>query len=317
MRSRNLKPGIFTNPEIARMGDSVFRLFTGLWCLADRKGRLKDDPDKIEAQIFPFRFQESKTKAFLDLLAAGDDPFITRYEVEGIKYIQIRNFLKHQNPHPRESTSEIPPSTSKAITRHSLGNAKDMTSPADVLIPSSLRPSDVLIPDSCITPAGVKPYQMPDPKTEPRKCLVLSYKSRKGVSYDNRDWDKVNFGRSMVAAGALLGLCQDLGSAENCLNDLGSEYDGKGISWTLETIARNAPEWLNKNGRTDANASRAGLRLAISQRKSESRNQTGLVNVSESTVPATLRDRPDSENGNEESRNGDRTGAELNEPNMD
>lgn len=146
------------------------------------------------------------------------------------------------------------------------------------------------------SPSGV-PYPLPDPKTEPKKCLVLSYKSRKGVAYDSREWDKANFARAMAAAGTLLALCKDLASAESCLNDMSAEYDAKSLSWTLETVARNAPDWLKKNGRTDANASRAGLRMAIAQRQSEKSNQGGLVKVSEGPVSLTLRDRPNPESG--------------------
>jgi hypothetical protein len=150
-----------------------------------------------------------------------------------------------------------------------------------------------------IAPSGV-PYPLPDPKNEPKKCLVLSYKSRKGVAYDNREWDKGNFPRGMAAAGTLLSLCGDLASAEACLNDMSMEYETKGLSWTLETISRNASEWLKKNGRADANASRAGLRMAIAERKSKGSNQGGLVKVSEGAISRALRDGTDSKSGTEE-----------------
>ncbi len=38
-----------------------------------------------------------------------DQPFIYRYEVGGRRYIQIVNFEKHQNVHPNEVASNIPP----------------------------------------------------------------------------------------------------------------------------------------------------------------------------------------------------------------
>ena len=137
---------------------------------------------------------------------------------------------------------------------------------------------------------AAKPYPLPDPKTEPKKCLVLCYKSRKGVEYNNREWDRSNFGRYLVSAGTVLSLCNDLGSAEQCLNELGSEYDAKGLSWTLETIARNAPEWLKKNGRINADTSSAGLRLAIAQRRTEGKNKEGLGKITQGEISLAVRD---------------------------
>lgn len=117
MRARNLKPGIYKNYELARLGDSAFRLFTGLWGMADRQGRLKDEPEKIQAELFPFRFQKVKVDQLMHGLCMGDDPFIIRYEAKGQKYIQIVNFSEHQNPHPKEVQSSIPPCTKKFIPR--------------------------------------------------------------------------------------------------------------------------------------------------------------------------------------------------------
>jgi hypothetical protein len=132
-------------------------------------------------------------------------------------------------------------------------------------------------------------YELPDPTKEPTKCLVISYKVSQGIEYDNRHWDKANFGRCMAAARTLLALCKDLESSETCLRELGNDYDAKGLTWTLETIARNATEWLRKNGRTDANASRARFRLALAERRTEERRQEGLAKVSNGEIFATLR----------------------------
>lgn len=116
--------------------------------MADRQGRLEDRPEKIEAQAFPFKFQRVDIEALLDGLAAGDDPFIVRYEVRGAKFIQIVNFSEHQNPHPREAQSSIPPCRSKAMPRHEQGNAKDMPSRAES--PSLNPESPLLNPDSTL-----------------------------------------------------------------------------------------------------------------------------------------------------------------------
>lgn len=143
MRARNLKPGIYKNYELARLGDASFRLFTGLWCMADRQGRLKDEPEKIQAELFPFRFQKVEVNALLDGLSSQEDPFIIRYEAKNQNYIQIVNFLDHQRPHPKEVPSQFPPSTKKLSPRLEQVTTKDKPNPSgssdvqDLLIPGS------------------------------------------------------------------------------------------------------------------------------------------------------------------------------------
>jgi hypothetical protein len=108
MRARNLKPSIFKNEYLAKLAPDSYRAFTGLWCLADRKGRLEDRPDRIEAEIFPFKFQKIDMEKTLEDLRTAEDPFIIRYAVNEKRYIQIINFEKHQYPHVREPESTIP-----------------------------------------------------------------------------------------------------------------------------------------------------------------------------------------------------------------
>ena len=54
MRARNLKPGFFKNEDLAELPFEGRLLFAGLWCLADREGRLEDRPKRIKAEIFAF-----------------------------------------------------------------------------------------------------------------------------------------------------------------------------------------------------------------------------------------------------------------------
>lgn len=105
MRSRNIKPSFFKNEDLAAVPMSARLLFIGLWCLCDREGRLNDIPARIKVEIFPYdNFGVDK---LLDQLVAKS--FIVRYEADGQRYIQIVNFLKHQDPHYKEKLSEIPP----------------------------------------------------------------------------------------------------------------------------------------------------------------------------------------------------------------
>lgn len=110
MRARNIKPGLYKNDALAECSLAARWLFTGLWCMADREGRLDDRPKRIKAEIFPY--DDFDVDALLDELANtkdGNEPFIIRYEVDGLRYIQVVNFAKHQRPHSNEVESIIPP----------------------------------------------------------------------------------------------------------------------------------------------------------------------------------------------------------------
>ena len=108
MRARNLKPGFFKNEELADIEAPWGRLlFAGLWCLADREGRLEDRPRRIKAEVFPYDEKMPSIEKMLSLLAAKQ--FIVRYLVDGKKYIQINKFKDHQNPHNTERRSTVPP----------------------------------------------------------------------------------------------------------------------------------------------------------------------------------------------------------------
>lgn len=105
MRARNLKPSFFKN-ELLATSDPIYAwVFEGLWCLADREGRLEDRPRRIHLEINAGRAFEGTESALNWLTENG---FLLRYEVAGKRYIQVLNFTKHQNPHIREPASEIP-----------------------------------------------------------------------------------------------------------------------------------------------------------------------------------------------------------------
>ncbi len=134
-RSRNIKPGFFVNIELGELEPIARLLFIGLWTIADREGRLKDQPKKIKIQVLPY--DDCDIDKLLNQLQ--DKGFILRYEAENCPCIQIINFNKHQNPHIKEQASELPtPDKHHARTMHE--QEKHGSCPADSLN---------LIPDSC------------------------------------------------------------------------------------------------------------------------------------------------------------------------
>ncbi len=163
-RSRNIKPGFFLNDELAEIEPLGRLLFAGLWCLADREGRLEDRPRKIKAEILPY--DECDVDKLLNDLMCANEKFITRYEVEDKEYIQIYNFNKHQNPHKNEVPSTIPSLDCATRSKNGTCTDKNGTTPADSLnlIPDSLN----LIPDSTNRPKTV-----PVKKTKKSKLEII------------------------------------------------------------------------------------------------------------------------------------------------
>ena len=152
-RARNIKPGFFSNEDLAEIDPIGRLLFIGLWTLADREGRLEDRPKRIKAEILPY--DNCDVDSLLnDLQSYG---FIKRYSAQGKKYMQIVTFSKHQNPHPNEKKSEIPPVEEADATidnremvestREMVESTREMqlTTRADSLNPDSLNPDTLNI----------------------------------------------------------------------------------------------------------------------------------------------------------------------------
>ena len=106
-RTRNLKPGFFKNEDLADLPPLVRLLFAGLWCLADRDGRLEDRPRRLKAEILPF--DDGDPDQMLDALANSPGKFIVRYVSDGKRFIAIPQFNRHQNPHVAEKAAGFPP----------------------------------------------------------------------------------------------------------------------------------------------------------------------------------------------------------------
>lgn len=127
-RARNIKPSFFTNEYLSELQPLARLLFIGLWCFADREGRLEDRPKRLRVDILPY--DDCDVDALLEGLANSPDKFILRYEVDGVRYIQVLNFNKHQNPHVKEQGSTIPaPSCGEEILDKNsadTGQAPDM-----------------------------------------------------------------------------------------------------------------------------------------------------------------------------------------------
>ena len=161
MRARNLKPGVFKNEILGQADPLVTLLFEGLWCLADKAGRLEDRPLRIKGELFPYREGLDVNGYLTDLERWG---FIRRYQVEGQRLIQVVNFDKHQSPHHTERASELHGITDGCITS------------VDSPLSNGGNPSDSLFTDSLVPTPVVPPLP---PKGEPADAGADGKKSRR------------------------------------------------------------------------------------------------------------------------------------------
>ena len=111
-RIRSIKPEFFLHEDLTDLSPLTRILFVGLWCLADKEGRLNDRPRTIKAQALPFD-EVDVDKALWDLV--GID-CITRYCYQDANFIQINNWEKHQRPHHTERQSDLPPMDNGEVT---------------------------------------------------------------------------------------------------------------------------------------------------------------------------------------------------------
>jgi hypothetical protein len=141
MRARNIKPGFFKNEILGTMDPLAQLLFAGLWCMADKAGRLKDIPVRIRAEIFPYR-ESLDVNGYLTVLQRSG--FITRYEVAGERFIEIHNFNKHQHCHHTEKASTLPGAPTNQAVSDSNGDLTVKPPLDNGYTPSDLLKSDLL-----------------------------------------------------------------------------------------------------------------------------------------------------------------------------
>ena len=244
-RSRNIKPGFFKNDLLAECDPLARLLFAGLWCEADREGRLEDRPKRLKVECLPY--DECNVDALLDQLASKG--FIVRYVVDGAGFIAIPEFLKHQKPHMKEAASTIP-APNEHLPRSVL--APEIPERA-ALIPDSLIPH----PDSLqehAQPSAAPPAPKPEkrsrrkPETFPLPDdfaiseRVIAWAAKKGhgslqahfdyfvskaraKGYVYADWDEAFMGAirenwAGVGAPARAGPEQPLGKTAQAINQL-------------------------------------------------------------------------------------------------
>ena len=86
--------------------------------------------------------------------------------------------------------------------------------------------------------------------------VITAYREAKGITADVALWNKANYPRAARAAQALLAsLGGDADKAVAYLSEMGAYWDKNGMSWTLETIARNAGDGMKPSSKQSTKTS--------------------------------------------------------------
>jgi hypothetical protein len=186
-RARNIKPGFFKNEKLAKVDPLGRILFSGLWTLADREGRLEDRPERIKIELLPYD-KVSVEKLLKELAALG---FILQYTVGEGHYIQIVKWKEHQHPHVKELASTIPapdlPDQARDKTGSNPSLALTLNPITDSLKPKDDVPSDGIIAEiACAHPKNsrkkLKPHEVPQAQAVAVIDAIGEESQQQGVS---------------------------------------------------------------------------------------------------------------------------------------
>lgn len=94
-RNRLVKKEFLDDPKVGSLPFEGRLLFLSLWIQADDTGHGVADPVLLKARTFPYDdISSDYVRELLDRMAAVG--MVLLYDVDGQKYFEVRNFLKHQ-----------------------------------------------------------------------------------------------------------------------------------------------------------------------------------------------------------------------------
>jgi|GEM_PF-941252 len=114
-RIRTIKPEFFTSEDIVRLSPLARLFYIGLWCEADREGRLTWKPFTLKLRYLP------ADPVDIDEISSEliNNKLLITYKVDNEEYAFIPKFLKHQVINMKEAQSKIPYPNSPEFTENS------------------------------------------------------------------------------------------------------------------------------------------------------------------------------------------------------
>lgn len=120
-RIRTVKPEFWTDEKVVEMSPLARLLFIGLWNFADDEGRMTYSPKRIGMQILPA--DSCDISALLGEIRRNS--LIVIYEVDGIEYLQIVGFAKHQKVDKRTASKlPAPPESPRIVPTEGIKEGK-------------------------------------------------------------------------------------------------------------------------------------------------------------------------------------------------
>jgi hypothetical protein len=105
-RIRTVKPEFWTDEKVVECSIPARLLFIGLFNFANDKGCLERSPRRIKMQVFPADSMDCEP-LIQELITHG---LLTEYSVNGVQYLRIQGFLKHQKINrPSQTNIPLPP----------------------------------------------------------------------------------------------------------------------------------------------------------------------------------------------------------------
>lgn len=111
-RIRTVKPDFWTDEKMVELSFESRLFFIGLWNFVDDEGRIQYSPKKLKMLIFP---ADSVDVPRMIQELSGNGRVVV-YAIDGVEYLQVNNFLKHQRIDKR-SDSKLPPPPTSAESR--------------------------------------------------------------------------------------------------------------------------------------------------------------------------------------------------------
>ncbi|AUG99724.1 hypothetical protein CWC46_07750 [Prodigiosinella confusarubida] len=123
-RIRTVKPEFWTDEKVVECSIAARLLFIGLFNFANDRGCLERSPKRIKMQVFPADLIDCEP-LIAELIT---HELLTEYSVNGVNYLRIPGFLKHQKIN-RPSKSSIP--MPSGFTESGPNDSKDSVNDVD------------------------------------------------------------------------------------------------------------------------------------------------------------------------------------------
>lgn len=110
MPARVVRGEINSSDSLSRVSLPADLTFRALLVAVDDFGRIDGRLPVLRGLLFPLRSEvtEAKLDRWLDELAAGPDPLVIRYEVEGRAFLALTGWEKHRGKTKRAASSRCP-----------------------------------------------------------------------------------------------------------------------------------------------------------------------------------------------------------------